>query len=195
DAPLVQFGDIHSPYSPYPGTLPLPEPEPGTIYSWALNNIWDTNFPTEQGGEMSFRYSITSSASLSAAELGARLGDEVSTPLVAALIPSAPSGKELPASGSICSVDRGEVRLVQATPSRDGRQLLLWLNNQADAEVSARVHCPDLEFATARAGTVFEDAQTELPVEGRAVTVTFKAGETRALALGGRLVFSPSSVS
>ena len=66
DAPLVQFGDIHSPYSPFPGTLRLDEPEPGTIYSWALNNIWDTNFPTEQGGEMSFRYAITSAPGTSA---------------------------------------------------------------------------------------------------------------------------------
>ena len=60
DAPLVQFGDIHSPYTPFPGTLRLSKPEPGTVYSWALNNIWDTNFPTEQGGEMSFRYAISS---------------------------------------------------------------------------------------------------------------------------------------
>ena len=35
DAPLVQFGDIHSPYTPFPGTLRLSQPEPGTVYSWA----------------------------------------------------------------------------------------------------------------------------------------------------------------
>ena len=64
-------------------------PEPGTIYSWVLNNIWDTNFPTEQGGEMSFRYAVTSgkrAAMLRA--LGTRLGESVSTPLVATVVPS-----------------------------------------------------------------------------------------------------------
>ncbi len=35
DAPLVQFGDIHSPYTPFPGTLRLSKAEPGTVYSWA----------------------------------------------------------------------------------------------------------------------------------------------------------------
>ena len=85
DAPLVQFGDIHSPYSPFPGTLRLDEPEPGTIYSWALNNIWDTNFPTEQGGEMSFRYAVTSSGTSSGTSPGdssaTALGTRWETPL------------------------------------------------------------------------------------------------------------------
>src|SRR5690606_850960 len=45
EAPLVQLGTIHMPYAPFPPTL---DEEPGTVYSWALNNIWDTNFPAQQ---------------------------------------------------------------------------------------------------------------------------------------------------
>ena len=195
DAPLDQFSDIHSPYSPFPGTLRLDAPEPGTIYSWALNNIWDTNFPTEQGGEMSFRYAVTSSGTSSgksgAAALGTRLGDSVSTPLVAAIVPSAAS-RGLAASGSLCLIDRAEVRLVQATPSRDGQELLLWLNNMAEEEVTTKVRFPDLVVATAASATVFEDGRADLVVQDGSTVVRLKAGETRALAVGGDLSFAPA---
>jgi hypothetical protein len=207
DAPLVQFGDIHSPYSPFPGTLSLDEPEPGTIYSWALNNIWDTNFPTEQGGEMSFRYAVTSSGTSSgtssatssgtssgngnAVSLGTQLGDSVSTPLVATIVPST-TGGGLAASGSLCLIERGEVRLVQATPSRDGRELLLWLNNMAEEEVATTVRFPDLVVTTASSTTVFEDGRTDLVVQDNSTVVRLKAGETRALAVGGDLSFAPT---
>jgi hypothetical protein len=187
DAPLVQFGDIHSPYSPFPGTVLLDEPEPGTIYSWALNNIWDTNFPTEQGGEMSFRYAITSSPNADATVLGTQLGDSVSTPLVGAVVAPAGNGGPMASSGSLCLIDRGEVRLVQATPARDGRELLLWLNNLAEEEVATTVRFPDLAVTAARLATVFEADGTDLVVSDSSVVVRLKAGETRALAVTGAL--------
>jgi hypothetical protein len=34
-------------------------PQSSTIYSWPLNNHWDTNFPLEQGGLMQQRYAFT----------------------------------------------------------------------------------------------------------------------------------------
>lgn len=187
DAPLVQFGDIHSPYSPFPGTLRLDEPEPGTIYSWALNNIWDTNFPTEQGGEMSFRYAITSSPDSSATVLGTQLGDSVSTPLVGAVVSSGGDGGPMASSGNLCVIDRGEVRLVQATPARDGRELLLWLNNLAEEEVTTTVRFPDLAVTAARLATVFEADRSDLVVRDGSVVVRLKPGETRALAVAGAL--------
>ncbi|HVL24833.1 MAG TPA: glycoside hydrolase family 38 C-terminal domain-containing protein, partial [Thermomicrobiales bacterium] len=52
EAPLVQVGNIHLPYAPFPTTIPDNQAHPATIISWALNNIWDTNFPPQQGGEM-----------------------------------------------------------------------------------------------------------------------------------------------
>ena len=183
DAPLVQFGDIHSPYSPFPGTLRLAGPEPGTIYSWVLNNIWDTNFPTEQGGEMNFRYAIASSQAGDAAALGMRLGESVSARLVAAVVPSGAGNEATPPSGSLCTIGRPEIRLVQATASRGGGRLLLWLNNLAEGEVTTGIEFPDLVVREAVIGTVFEEDQVAIPVVGGSVSVSLKAGETRALSL------------
>lgn len=183
DAPLVQFGDIHSPYSPFPGTLPLAEPEAGTIYSWVLNNIWDTNFPTEQGGEMSFRYAVASSQEPDAASLGTRLGEAASTPLVATVVPSGAHHEKTSPSSGLCVIERPEVRLVQATASKGGNHLLLWLNNLGNDEVTTRIDFPALVVKAAMIGTVFEEGQVGLSVAGGSLEVSLKPGETRALSL------------
>jgi len=186
DAPLVQFGDIHSPYSPYPGTLPLEKPEPATVYSWALNNIWDTNFPTVQGGELRFSYSVSSKDGTGdAAEAhAARLGESISSPLLAAVVPAGdlPAAKA-PSSGSFCSVERAEVRLQKATGSASGQNLLLWLNNLGPGQVTTAVSFGDLAPSKVKLVTVFEEDPIELAVVAGAVRVTLAAGETKALAL------------
>jgi hypothetical protein len=186
-APLVQFGDIHSPYAPYPGTLPLEKPEPATIYSWALNNIWDTNFPTVQAGEMRFSYAISShdgGGAGRAEALAARLGESVSSPLVAALVPAGRQGPVKAPSGSFCSIERPEVRLQKATGSLSGRRLVLWLNNLGPGPVTTEVAFPDLAVSGASLATVFEERPVEVTVAGGAVHVTLGAGETKALVLG-----------
>lgn len=183
DAPLVQFGDIHSPYSPFPGTLRMDRPEPGTVYSWVLNNIWDTNFPTEQGGEMSFRYAITSNAGADAAALGTRLGEAASTPLVATVVPTGAHHEATSPSASLCVIERPEVRLVQATASKSSGHLLLWLNNLAHEEVRTRIDFPALVVKAAVIGTVFEEGQVGVPVAGGSLQVSLKPGETKALSI------------
>ena len=55
DAPLVQVGGITNGH--WAARL---EPEAATLVSWALNNHWHTNFKASQGGEMVFRYVLTS---------------------------------------------------------------------------------------------------------------------------------------
>ncbi|MCY0897539.1 MAG: hypothetical protein OWU33_01165 [Firmicutes bacterium] len=60
DAPLMEIGAIHTPYNPFKPTTP--EHSPSLVYSYAFNNIWDTNFPNAQGGEMILRYVLSSYA-------------------------------------------------------------------------------------------------------------------------------------
>ncbi len=69
EAPLLMFGDLYLPYSPFPPTVSPSPAEPGTVYSWALNNIWDTNFPAQQQGETTFRYAIAEDGPTAAAGL------------------------------------------------------------------------------------------------------------------------------
>ncbi len=54
DCPLVQIGDIHT--GKWQRRL---EVRSGHVYSWILNNMWPTNFPIYQEGQMLFRWSMT----------------------------------------------------------------------------------------------------------------------------------------
>lgn len=83
EAPLVQLGTIHMPYAPFPPTL---DAEPGTVYSWALNNIWDTNFPAQQQGETTFRYAVASAAGVPARRLGAQVAAGLTDPFLGVLL-------------------------------------------------------------------------------------------------------------
>jgi len=58
------------------------EPSP-TIYSWALNNHWHTNFPLSQEGVVSFRYRILPHNTRYDAASANRFGLEQSQPLIA----------------------------------------------------------------------------------------------------------------
>jgi alpha-mannosidase len=75
DAPLVTLGDINR------GRWPVRfQPASSTIFSYALNNYWHTNFRRVQSGDFTFRYVITSGAQLSAEDLE-RLGAASMTPV------------------------------------------------------------------------------------------------------------------
>ena len=82
-APLTMFGDLFLPYAPFPPTVKPDPAEPGTVYSWALNNIWDTNFPAQQQGETTFQYAITSRAGAEPRALGADAAAGLTDPLLA----------------------------------------------------------------------------------------------------------------
>jgi len=87
DAPLVQTGTIRLPYAPFP---PTTHEEPGTVFSWALNNGWDTNFPQSQGGEIALHYAV---------------GD--ASPPLTAVLSSPRSSGGLPERGTLCTLPEG----------------------------------------------------------------------------------------
>ena len=75
DAPLVTLGDINR------GAWPEQfGKRSGTIFSYVMNNYWNTNYRAGQGGHFSFHYVVTSAASTNAADLS-RMGWEEITPL------------------------------------------------------------------------------------------------------------------
>ena len=75
DAPLVTLGDIAR------GTWPTEfGKRQGTIFSYVMNNYWDTNYVAGQGGDFTFRYVVTSATALDPVAL-TRLGWEALTPL------------------------------------------------------------------------------------------------------------------
>lgn len=154
EAPLVQLGTIHMPYAPFPPTL---DEEPGTVYSWALNNIWDTNFPAQQQGETTFRYAVSSAAGVSRRRLGAATAVGLTDPFVGIL---ATGEGTAPATASNASVDHPDVHITSI--GRSGERTVVRLQSFAAEPVEVTVHLPGLREAEVSAGLVAGAQQVDV---------------------------------
>jgi len=80
DVPLVTLGDINR--GEWPEQFGK---RPGTIFSYVMNNYWDTNYRARQGGHFRFHYVVTNAPSTNAQELS-HTGWEGITPLEANVV-------------------------------------------------------------------------------------------------------------
>ncbi len=119
DSFLWTFGDIVR------GTWPKEfKPNSSALFSYVMNNYWNTNYVAAQGGEFTFRYVLTSARVLDRAAL-ARMGWEETTPLERTLVKSQdqtyPARKTLPAAqSSFVNVENPSVLLSAWKQSEDG---------------------------------------------------------------------------
>ncbi|MFB4419976.1 glycoside hydrolase family 38 C-terminal domain-containing protein [Streptomyces sp. QL37] len=137
DAPLIQVGGVAIPYVPYPQSLA--QEEPGTVFSWVHNNIWDTNFPSEQAFDHVFRYSIgwQDTPALGGAVLGMRTAAVGSRPLVA--VRANRAAEPVPdTSYALLALDDPRVRVVGLSVPEPGR-LLVRLQSFAEEPVTCRL--------------------------------------------------------
>lgn len=137
DAPLIQVGGVAIPYAPYPRSLA--QEEPGTVFSWIHNNIWDTNFPSEQAFDHVFRYSVgwQDTPAADAAVLGMRTAAVGSRPLVA--VRARQTAEPDPGSSyALLALDDPRVRVVGLTVPQPGR-LLVRLQSFAEEPVTCRL--------------------------------------------------------
>jgi hypothetical protein len=182
EAPLIHLGDLRIPYAPFPRTLDPRDAHPATVFSWALNNIWDTNFPPQQGGEMEFRYAVSTGDDVGARELGMRTAAALSSPLIGIL--NAPEGgSSLPERGSFCSVDHPGVEVVALAPSRRGHGLAVMLQSLASETVETHVSFPLWSVRRALLGSHLEREMREAPVEGGTVRCELPEGSLVRLAV------------
>jgi hypothetical protein len=131
EAPLVQLGNVFLPYPPYPPTID--DAGAGLIASWAMNNVWDTNFPAAQGGETSLSYALASAPP----EADARaLGIATAAALTQPLIGVFDGTRDAPA-GTICEVDGPGVEVVLLAAAGNG--FVAHLQSYADCDVEVRV--------------------------------------------------------
>ncbi|WP_432936808.1 alpha-mannosidase [Kribbella sp. CA-253562] len=181
DAALVQLGRISIPYVPYPSSMTTDEP--GTIYSWAHNNIWDTNFPSEQAFDQEFRYSLAfgpAEAGAGPAEHGMRLAAAQSRPLRAVRATGEPG--VAPAAQPLLEVGDPRVRVVGLT-SPDDDTVLVRLQSFADESVECQVR-PSFDWTSAFSATYLGERLEQLTTTpANAIPVLLPPRGTGALAL------------
>ncbi|WP_018759597.1 DUF7402 domain-containing protein [Paenibacillus terrigena] len=79
------------------------------IYSYIMNNMWQTNFQGDQPGYVNFKYCISTNTDVGVGE-SARFGWEISTPLQATVI-TGQQGASGPVSDSIIKVNKDNIQL------------------------------------------------------------------------------------
>jgi alpha-mannosidase len=119
DASLVCLGDI------FRATWPTQfGRRPGTIFSYVMNNYWNTNYAAGQGGDFTFRYVLTSGHQMLPAGLS-RLGWEEMTPAEVDQITEEDKAIDSPQplaakEGSFVQVNQPNVVLVTWKMAEDG---------------------------------------------------------------------------
>ena len=187
DAPLVTFGDINR------GLWPERfEPRSSTIFSYALNNYWHTNFPRVQSGDFTYRYVLTSGADLNPAALR-RLGQEALTPLElgefnrndkVGLRGSLPDTE-----GSFLGLSGDGVELETLKPAEDGNGYIARLVETAGRSASVRLSGRLLAIDRAWLANAAEENQRELPARDNGVDITLSPYSIATV----RLLLRPSA--
>ncbi|MCX6926642.1 MAG: glycosyl hydrolase-related protein, partial [Verrucomicrobia bacterium] len=106
-----------------------------TIYSWAMNNHWHTNFPLTQDGPVPFRYRIFLHGPYDAVAAN-RFGLEQAQPL--AHVPANGNPKLNP----LVAVDNDHVFVTILKPATDGKGTILRLRSLSDKPESVKLSFP-----------------------------------------------------
>jgi alpha-mannosidase len=105
-----------------------------TLYSWAQNNHWHTNYKIDQPGVTTFRFIVRPHpAGYSAAE-SARFGLETTRPLIAY-----PVDSKKPASASLLSLSSPDVLIETVKVSDDGKAVIVRLFGVSGKDQSVRL--------------------------------------------------------
>ncbi|PYO96875.1 MAG: hypothetical protein DMD60_08745 [Gemmatimonadetes bacterium] len=159
------------------------EPE-GTLFAYVLNNYWPTNFAARQGGEVSFRYRISSLPAGGDPAEPARRGWAACDPLyVSAAYASAGSGP-LPRKDSGVFIPDQGVAVVGVKPADDRTGAVLKLVDVTGTGRAVAVWPGAYRFQGARRTNFVEMNGDRLPVasDGHA-TIDLPAWGTAALRL------------
>ncbi|MBN2477500.1 MAG: hypothetical protein JXB62_23035 [Pirellulales bacterium] len=161
EAPLVEVGAIAMDVS-----RPIAEPsewidhlEPTqTLYSYVMNNYWETNYKASQQGPTTFRYAIRPHAGPYNAIESARFGIEQSQPLI--VVPATGQTPSLVASR--LRVEPDGVIVTALKPSRDGKALIVRLFGAGGKPAKAKLGWSEPAPRSISTTDLFEEPGAEL---------------------------------
>jgi alpha-mannosidase len=132
-----------------------------TIYSWALNNHWHTNFPLFQEGKIPFRYRLLPHVSGYDAAAANRFGVEQAQPLLAT-----PAKDDLEIKTRV-AIDNPRVYATILKTTADGKAVMVRLRSLSDQPETA-----SLGFPSGAPRSIRMSDATEVPGEITAPAVT-----------------------
>ena len=176
DAPLITLTDINR-----GEWLKHLDIRNGWVFSYVMNNYWFTNYRAAQGGDLTFRYFVTSARSLPEAEL-ARFSAATRSPLIpyeyydTGNVRLTAVTRRMPAAeGSFFQVDAENAEWSAFKEAEDGNGFVLRLRETAGRQGAARLSSPVFPLAGAWLCDGVEQIKTPLAVQAGAVEIPLKA--------------------
>jgi len=180
DAPLITLGDINR--GDWPDAFGK---RPGAIFSYVMNNYWDTNYRGGQGGHFTFRYVVTSADTTRPADLS-RMGWEEATPIEndivtdqdKAMTPTTANDSAAPPATdnsqhsldgkqqSFLDVSDPAVLLETWKPAEDGNGTILRLLDFGGTERTVTLRTPSLHLAHVWQTDAVERGQDAISMDG-----------------------------
>jgi alpha-mannosidase len=170
DTPLASLGAL-------PGDEQLTTflPSSGSIFAYVMNNSWDTNYRAGQGGDFTFRYSLTTHAGGLDPVTAARFGWEAANPLRTVVLPRGQKGTLQGPLVSFCAVSADNAILLALKQAEDGDGWIarLWETGGRTGPVELRF--PLFRVSRAVTANLGEENGEALRFDGHAVSVPLKA--------------------
>lgn len=174
DVPLITLGDIVKGQWGKPFSM-----DNGTVFSYILNNYWDTNYQRLQSGEYVLHYSITSGKQ-SSPDLRLRQALEVSHPFIGystkrfQLSPEKKLTNIKNDTFSFLNINPESVYCVAVKGAEDGRGIICRLLNLSDGEVSASISSGIFHINSAVECKGDETELKEIPPDQGVLNYNFK---------------------
>ncbi|NQT84805.1 hypothetical protein HQ563_17440, partial [bacterium] len=171
DAPLVQFSQINT--GRWQKELELKNP---AVFSWIMNNYWFTNFRASQGGELTFRYSITTHRGPCRNSEAMRFAMERANPLIL-------GGGPTPLC-SFLQIDDPQAILLAFKLAENGKGYVLRLWNCEETTTTAKVSFPQFKILSAHQADIVERKRDAIPHGDNSLDIPLKAYDIVTVLLG-----------
>lgn len=152
----------------------------GTIFAYAMNNYWFTNYKAGQDGDFTFHYSLTSDT-VADAQTASVFGESVVQPMRTVLVQPNSSAADLSDQGSFCRIEPANVMLTAFKAADDGRGLIVRIQETAGRETMARVILDLDPVNRAWSCDLVERNRGPVEIAGNQITLPIKANSTATL--------------
>lgn len=169
DAPLACFQDINR--GLWKTALPMVN---GHIYGYVFNNYWWTNYCAGQGGDLQFRFSITS-RNTSDLAASARFGAGVSSALRAVITEANPQGVLKARSAGLLTIAETNAQLIGLRQAVDGKGIIVRLLESSGLETTVHLDVKALGISKASACNIVENGAAPLEIKDGVVSVPLRA--------------------
>jgi len=149
DAPMLEVGEIMADATYYGWTENLKPSQ--TLYSYVMNNYWETNYKAEQPGFTTFRYSIWPHKKYEPAK-SQQFGIESSQPLIAVEV-----DRDSLIITPLFKIKSPEILVTLLKPINSGKEILIRLFNTSDNEQEVELDWQRLQPENIYVSNLFEE--------------------------------------